>query len=312
MNHQGRAELIDTTVIIVSWNTRELLEDCLTSLMASDCASELKIVVVDNASSDGSASMISERFPYVQLLINEDNVGFAAATNRGLAGATSAHVLLLNSDTFVAPGAINILAGVLGANPELGAVGACLVNPDGSHQVSCSRAPTAWREAAHVLHLERFFSGLHYPSSWWESDEPIMVDVVQGACILARREVIEDVGGLDEGFFMYSEETEWCERVRAAGWSLAWVPDAHVVHHGGGSTRLASSAMFARLYASKVRFLRRNRGAAEARAFKAALALAAAGRLAAAPLALLLRPRDAGLRRLTADYARLLVRVPGL
>lgn len=299
-------------VVIVSWNTRALLESCLASLLASDDAADLDVVVVDNASTDGSPAAVAERFPTVRLVANAANRGFAAATNQGLGATSSPLILLLNSDTEVAPNAIGALASALDADPTLGAVGARLVGPDGALQPSCSRAPTAWREAVHVLHLGRFARGLDYPPATWLADVPVEVDVIQGACLLVRRAVVDEVGGLDEGYFMYSEETEWCERIRAAGWRLAWVPDARVVHHGGGSTRLVASAMFARLYASKVRFLRRNRGAAEARAFKAALAMAALGRLLAAPLALALRPRDAGLRRLTADYARLLARVGGL
>ncbi len=299
-------------VLIVSWNTRALLETCLASVLASEDAADLEIIVVDNASTDGSPAAVAAHFPAVRLIANADNRGFAAATNQGLASTSSPLVLLLNSDTEVAPDAIGALREALARDPGLGAVGARLVGPDGAPQASCSRAPTAWREAVHVLRLERVARGLHYPPAMWRGQRPADVEVIQGACLMVRREVVDAVGGLDEGYFMYSEETEWCERIRNAGWRLAWVPAARVVHHGGGSTRLVASAMFARLYASKVRFLRRNRGAAEARAFKAALALAAAGRLAAAPVALLLRPRDAGLRRLTADYARLLVRVPGL
>lgn len=301
-----------TAVIIVSWNTRELLSACLRSLLASDASGKIDIVVVDNASSDGSPEMVAERFPSVQLIANAENRGFAAATNQGIAATHGRLVLLLNSDTQVMPDAIDELAAALESDPALGAVGARLVDPDGRLQPSCSRAPTAWREAVHVLRLARVAGGLEYPAATWRSIEPVDVDVIQGACMMVRREVIDAAGGLDEGYFMYSEETEWCERIRAAGWRLAWVPAASVVHHGGGSTRLLPSAMFARLYSSKVRFLRRNRGAGQARAFKVALALAASVRLLAAPLAIALHPRDANLRRLSADYARLLARMPGL
>lgn len=300
------------SVIIVSWNTRDLLEACLASVLSSEGVGRLDIVVIDNASIDGSLNTVTERFPAVRTIANPDNRGFAAATNQGIAVTSTPIILLLNSDTEVAPDAIRALVSALAADPGLGAVGARLVDPDGAVQTSCSRASTAWREAVHVLRLERVARGLDYPASTWRSDEPVEVDVIQGACLMVRREVIDVVGGLDEGYFMYSEETEWCERIRTAGWRLAWVPSATVVHHGAGSTRLVPSEMFARLYASKVRFLRRNRGAGSARAFKVALAIAASARLIAAPFALMLRPRDTSLRRLTADYSRLLARLPGL
>lgn len=299
-------------VVIASWNTRDLLDACLASVLASEGAAYLDVVVVDNASSDGSAELVAERHPSVRLIANADNRGFAAATNQGIAATATPLVLLLNSDTEVAPDAIGALESALAVDSGLGAVGARLVDPDGVVQPSCSRAPTAWRETVHVLRLEGVARGLDYPPATWLSDSPVDVDVVQGACLMVRREVIDVVGGLDEGYFMYSEETEWCERIRTAGWRLAWVPSATVVHHGGGSTRLVPSEMFAHLYASKLRFLRRNRGAGAARAFKVALAIAAAARLIAAPLALLLSPRDASLRRLAADYLRLLTRLPGL
>lgn len=301
---------MDLSIIVVSYNTRQLLDDCLASLYAADApAGGMEIIVVDNASSDGSPALVAERFPNARLIANANNRGFAAATNQGIAATDAPFVLLLNSDAEVAPDAVAALLAALEADAGLGAVGARLVGPDGELQPSCSRAPTAWREAVHVLRLEQLASGLDYPPATWRSTAPVDVDVIQGACLMVRRAVVDAVGGLDEGYFMYSEETEWCERIRAAGWRLAWVPAARVVHHGGGSTRLVASAMFARLYASKVRFLRRNRGAGAARAFKAALAVAAVVRVVAAPLALLARPRDEGLRRLTADYARLLVRV---
>jgi len=299
-------------VVIVSWNTRELLEACLGSIEASEQFERLEVVVVDNASTDGSVEMVGARFPSVRVIANAENFGFAAAINQGFYATVAPLVVLLNSDTQIAPDAVQQLELALDRDPRLGAVGPRLVGPDGGLQPSCTRAPTAWREAVHVLRLETFIYGLNYPVSKWQVQTPVDVDVIQGASLMVRREVVDAVGGMDEGYFMYSEETEWCERIRSDGWRLAWVPSAIVVHLGGGSTRLIPSNMFAQLYTSKVRFLRRNRGAASARAFKVALAIAALVRVIAAPLYLLTHPRDTGRRRLVADYSRLLSRLARL
>lgn len=297
----GRPSLV---VAIVSWNTRELLRDCVSALLRHPPSRPMEIWVADNDSSDGSVEMLRRDFPQVHRIESAENLGFAAATNQVLARATGRDVLLLNSDARVLPGALDRLLHALDRDASLGIVGAHLLNPDGSLQASCWRAPSVSRELAHLWHIEARGQGLTYPMARWRDGRARRVDVVQGACMLVRGATVEDIGPLDEGYFMFSEETEWCERARRRGWRVAWIPGAFVLHHGGGSTKRVADDMFVELYRSKLRFFRRNRGPRQALAFKLGLALAALPRVAWG----MLGRRPALARR----YARLLVEMPQL
>lgn len=300
-------------VVIVSWNTRDLLAACLASVFDDLGAQRAEVWVVDNASSDGSAAMVRQRFPAARLIECERNLGFAAANNRALERLPAGHVLLLNSDTELRRGAVDALLAALAADAGLGAVGARLEDAEGQLQGSCQRAPTVLREWIHLMHLDRWLPGLTYQRVFYEGTAPRDVDVVQGACLLMRAGVHEEVGGFDESYFMYSEEVELCERIRAAGWRIAWVPKARVLHHGGASTALVADEMFLQLYASKLRFFRRNRGQGAATRFKLALAIASIARLALWP-AVLVRPgrQSSGYRVVIARYLKLLRRLPTL
>lgn len=263
----------------MSWNTRELLLECLDALERWRPRRLREIWVVDNASTDGSPEAVRRRHPGVRLIRNDANVGFAKANNQALAELGGADVLLLNSDARVLPGAVDRMIAALDREPTVGIVGAHLLNPDGSLQRSCWRAPTPRRELAHLLGLESLGWGLTYPMARWTDGRARDVEVAQGAALLARAEVVARIGPLDEGYFMFSEETEWCERARRAGWRVVWQPGAFVLHHGGASTEQVPDEMFLELYRSKLRFLRRNRGAASARAFKALLGVASLGKV---------------------------------
>lgn len=272
------------SIIIVNWNTRELLSRCLASIYAHPPARDLEVIVVDNASSDGSAAMIREDFPQVTLLVNEHNAGFAAANNRGIRQSSGTSVLLLNSDTEVRAGALETLLQFMEANPRAGAAGARLLNPDGSLQHSCSPLPTLLREGMHLFHLDY---QQRRAMRAWDVAAPRPVDVLLGACLLLRREAIDQVGLMDEYYFMYSEEVDYCRRLQDAGWILYWVPQAEVVHYGGQSTRQAATEMFLRLYAAKLRYFRKHDGKRAGQVYKLILVAAALFRLLLLPLALL-------------------------
>lgn len=274
-------------VVIVSWNVRDLLRDALASLAASTTAA--RVVVVDNASSDGSAAMVAADFPAVTLVANAVNRGFTAANNQGFralgvdvdarrAGeGAPRHVLLLNPDTVVAPDAIAILAAYLDAHPGVGAVGPCLLNPDGSVQSSRRRFPTLLTGL-----VESTPVGWHWPGSpaarrYHMADAPAgmatgagadaagPVDWVTGAAILARADALAAVGGFDEGFFMYAEEIDLCRRLRDAGWATHYCGAAQVTHHEGKSSEQAVAARHVRFHRSRVRYFWKHhgRGAAE-------------------------------------------------
>ena len=217
------------SIVIVSWNTREVLAACLASLeselerLAPD---SVETFVVDNASSDGSPEHIRRRFAWVKLVENDENVGFATANNRAIVESSGEFVLLLNPDTKVMDGAISSLIEFMSSTPDAGAAGSHLLNPDGTLQISSWPAPTLSRELWRLLHLDSVRSYAEYPASTWTVDAPKLVDSVQGASMILRRKALEDVGLLDAQYFMYTEEIDLCLRIRNAGWRVYWVPQS--------------------------------------------------------------------------------------
>ncbi len=302
---------MDLSILIVSWNTRDLLAQCLASVYACPPAGEFEIIVVDNASADGSADMIRERFPLVRLLALERNAGFAGGNNLAINISRGHYLLFLNPDTVVVPGAIETLLNFMDKTPATGAAGSMLLNPDGTLQPSCYPAPTLGRELWRLFHFDIFYPLALYPMNRWPTDLPRTVDTVQGASFIVRREVIDKVGAFDESFFMYSEEVDWCLRIRRAGWQIYWVPGSRVIHYGGQSTRQVAPAMFLQLYRAKVQYFRKHYGAFHSLAYKGELLLASAARLAMTPLMWLLQPAQ---RResatLARHYGRLILALP--
>jgi N-acetylglucosaminyl-diphospho-decaprenol L-rhamnosyltransferase len=272
-----------------------------------------EVIVVDNASSDGTVEMVSERFPWVTLIANRDNVGFAGGTNQGLAIGRGQYHMLLNPDCELQPGALRTLVDFLAANPKVGAAGPRLLNSDRSLQLSVYREPTLLRELWRLLHLDALWPYGNYRPQAWALDRAHRVAVVQGACLMMPRAALEQVGMLDEDYFMYSEEVDLCARLRKQGWQVYWVPQGLVVHHGAQSTRQVAAAMFLRLYQSKVLYFRKQRGRLSARVYKVILACVSVMRLALLPVACVVRP-GAIPRQLTLAryYARLLRALPGL
>jgi N-acetylglucosaminyl-diphospho-decaprenol L-rhamnosyltransferase len=257
------------SIIIVNWNTRDLLADCLESIAQTAGDLDYEIIVVDNASSDGSQMMIRQRFPNVSLVTNTENVGFAKANNQGLVKSNGRYALLLNSDAIVTPGSLQAVARLADAEPRAGIVGVQLLNPDGSFQASHTPFPNLWQEFLILSGLGRLLYGYWYPSHGpEEATGPQLVDYIQGACMLVRREAFEEVGGLDEGYFMYAEEVDWCYAMRKNGWHVWYQPAARVIHLSGGSSEGRRSQREADLYRSRVRFFRKHYGNRAARLLK--------------------------------------------
>lgn len=251
----------DVSIIILNWNTRDLLADCLDSIAQTAGDLDITIIVLDNASTDGSQAMVQQRFPHVRLIVNQENVGFARANNQGMAVSDGRYALLLNSDALLTPGTLQALVRLADAKPQAGIVGAQLLNPDGSFQASHTPFPSLWREFLILSGVGRALYGRWYPSRGPEEDKgPQIVDYVEGACLLVRREAFEDVGGLDESYFMYAEEVDWCYAMRAKGWQVWYQPAAKVIHLGGGSSRNRRTQREGDLYRSRVRFFRKHYG----------------------------------------------------
>ena len=300
---------MDLSVVIISWNTKGLLMRCLESVLSEGERLSLEILVVDNASSDGSAGMVRDRFPQVHLIANEENVGFARANNQAIDLASGRYILLLNSDTEVCTGALWTLVEFMDRQPRAGAVGARLLNTDGSLQPSCHPMLTPWREFWRLLFLERVKRCATYDMAHWDLQSPRRVEVIKGACLLSRREALERVGSLDERYFMYTEEVDLCYRLQAADWELYWAPQARVVHHEGQSSRQMRESMYIQLYRSKVLFFRKHGKDRRARLFKHLLRIAYLPRAAGAAV---LAPFSAAWMGRVRLWRRLLSELPSM
>lgn len=228
------------SVVVVSWNVCELLRACLRSVERETAGMPCDVWVVDNGSTDGSAAMVREAFPAVHLIENGRNPGFAAANNQGIRASAGRYVLLLNPDAELQEGSLSALCRYLDAHPRAAVAGPQLRNPDGSVQSSRRRAPRLATGFVESTQLQQYWRRSWLTDHYYVYDRPDDVEQevewLQGACLLVRRAAIDEIGVLDEGFRMYSEELEWCLRFRAAGWTVGYVPSAHVLHHGGQSS----------------------------------------------------------------------------
>lgn len=228
----------DVSVVIVNWNTRELLRGCLRSVYAETREISIEVLVVDNASADGSADMVRSEFSDAHLIANGKNRGFARANNQALQRATGRYVLLLNSDTLVLDGAIDKCVRYADANPGIGALGCRVEFGDGRFQGSYFRFLDLWSLVAQALFIDDALPrNRSSRQGYWGHvfHSPRDVDVIAGCYLLVRREVLESVGLLDEAFFLYGEEAEWCWRIRRAGWRIQYYPGARIIHFWGGS-----------------------------------------------------------------------------
>jgi N-acetylglucosaminyl-diphospho-decaprenol L-rhamnosyltransferase len=263
-------------IIIVNWNTRDLLAACLQSIFEHPPLGPFGVTVVDNASSDDSVAMLRGQFPDVTLVENDLNRGFAAANNQAMA-ASSEDVLLLNSDTRVLPGALAALQSCAVENPRAAIVGGQCFNPDGSFQSSYCDFPGLLSESLLLLGLARWAYSPHFPSHRPENSQSARgCDWIGGACLWVRRQAIAQVGMLDEAYAMYVEEVDWCWRMQRAGWTVHYCPGAHIIHHGGQSANRLALRQQVLLYRSKALFLERYRGRWTATLFRGLVRPAAA------------------------------------
>lgn len=230
----------DISIVIVSFNTAALTRQCLEKAQA--CATDLRceVIVVDNASHDGSADMVAAEFPQVRLIRLAANRGFAGGNNQGIRVASGRYILLLNSDAFLVPGVLENTVSYMNAKPGIGVLGCKLTNPDGSLQPSARMLPGPLNKILHISGLSsrfpksRFFGRVDF--SWWDHASPRRVGWVVGAFFMIRRTVVEQIGGLDERYFLYFEEIDFCRTARRAGWDVVFYPGASVVHLGGQSS----------------------------------------------------------------------------
>ncbi len=251
--------MLDLGIVIVNWNTRDYLSRCLESVFASEGRLAMRVVVVDNDSTDGSAEMVAACYPQVTLIRGHGNVGYPAGNNLGLRALGFAecgpapnaprYALLLNPDTELPPRALSNIISYLEAHPEIGVIGPKLVLLDGSLDLACRRSlPTPdvalWRMIglSKLLPRSRVFG--RYNLTYLPEDEIAEVGSVVGACLMIRREAVEKVGLMDESFFMYGEDLDWCKRVAEAGWKVVYYPKVQVLHVKRAASRQSRRAAF--------------------------------------------------------------------
>jgi GT2 family glycosyltransferase len=229
----------DVSIIIVNTNNKKLLDPCLASIQKNTLNASFEIIVADNGSTDGSQSMVKEKYPEVKLIENTENMGFIKASNQGLKIFDARYAMLLNDDTIVKEYAIDKLVGFLDHNPQAGAVGPKLLNTDGSIQ----------RQGG--LIGRRF----------WRSKHAVEVDFVIGAALMVRREVIDKVGVMDEHLYFYNDDLDWCRSMREAGWKIYFLPEAEIVHYGGySSKRTFNRRLFVEGFKGGLYFCRKHYG----------------------------------------------------
>lgn len=256
--------MLDLSIVIVNWNVRDLLRQCLNSILADLQTCTLEIIVIDNASTDGSVEMVRQKFPQVRLIASEVNLGYTGGNNLGITTSQGRYILLLNPDTEVVGNAPSQMVAYMDAHPNVGALGPQLLNPDGSVQSSRRRFPTLCTAFVESTVIQQWWPDNRILRRYYVQDRPddaiSEVDWVTGACILLRREAVEQVGLLDDDFFMYSEELDWCRRARDAGWKVVYLPTAQVIHHEGKSSEQVLPFRHIRFQTSKIHYFRKHHG----------------------------------------------------
>jgi GT2 family glycosyltransferase len=255
----------DLSVVIVNWNTRELLLNCIESFYRTVKELTFEIFVVDNGSSDGSPDSVRRRFPNIELIQNQRNLGFARANNEALRRSKGRYSVLLNTDVILTHGAVEKLVDFMDRNPTVGVAGGQLINADGSKQNSFDNFPSLTAEALNKRLLRMLFPK-RYPSKRVSYRMPIDVHSVIGACMIVRSRSMQEVGLLDEDYFFFMEETDWCYRMRRRKWRVCHVPQAEIIHLQGRTANLVKERAKIEYYRSLYLFFKKHRGRVESMA----------------------------------------------
>lgn len=254
------------SIIIVSWNVREILEKCLLSVAKYGSYFNYEIIVADNASMDGTVAMVRDKFPQVNLITNTKNLGFAAGVNQGIKSAKGDYIVLLNPDVEIKELTLKNISREFESNSRTGIIGGKIQNEDGAIQKSVRAFPDFWSQILINLklhHLVRLKSYERYMMKDFDYEKRQEVDQVMGAFFAIRREVIEQTGLMDENFFLWFEEVDFCKRAKAAGWKIIYAPEAEVKHLGGKSFSQISSVKRQRIFNKSLRYyMLKHKGAA--------------------------------------------------
>ena len=254
----------DVSVIIVSWNAREHLRSCLNSLRATGAPIVREVIVVENGSTDGSPERVARDFPEVALVQLAQNLGFARANNLGIKQAAGSYLALINSDVIVHPQCLQTLGGFLAANPQVGLVGPKVLGADGKLQRSCKLLPGTWKLVCQTFGIDKLlwrwplFAGREM--RYWSQEELAEVEMLTGCFWMARKQAVNKVGLLDERFFFYGEDVDWCKRFRDSGWSIFFLPEAVATHYGGASSENAPLVYTVHMLRANLAYWRKHHG----------------------------------------------------
>jgi GT2 family glycosyltransferase len=300
---------MDLSILIINWNSAHYLKPCLSSVFRETKGIEYEVIVVDNASYDGSADIVKNEFPQVKFVQSDENLGFIRGNNLAFRYATGKTILLLNADTEVISGALTTLYSSLQAIPDAGVISGRLLASDGTVQLNCVQPfPTIWNQFLDSDFLRRLFP----KSSLWgmtplleRPAEPVVVEVVCGACLMIKRDLFQQVGLLSDDYLMYGDDHDLCYKVKKAGYKVYHSGQAEVIHYGGKSTESWKEALADTwIKDSANKFMVKTRGRWYGRMHKATMALQAVSRLAIISCVRML-PRDAeGKRRMAYAFAK--------
>jgi hypothetical protein len=248
----------ELSVIVVSWNGKNYVQECLASLCKQSLSVSAEIIVVDNASSDDTPEMVRRQFSDIILIRNADNLGFAKANNAGIRAAKGKYVCLINSDVNVPPGCLQLIYDFMEQHPKVGVAGPRMLTPDGLVARSYMRFPTLWNCLCNALFLDSAFKGSRrfggVLMTDFDGEKTSQVDVLNGWFLVVRQQALDLVGLLDESFFMYGEDIDWSYRFHKAGWERVYFAGAHALHYGGASSKIASTRFYIQMHKANLQY----------------------------------------------------------
>lgn len=254
--------MVEVSIIIPSWNAKQYLQNCIESIVKETQANHVEIIVVDNASTDGSKELVQQQFPQVKLICNRANLGFAKASNIGIKQGSGRYFCIVNSDVEVLDGCFNRMIEYMEQNPEIGMLGPQILDANNNIQRSTMGFPTVWNTLCRALALDTIFPGSKlfggYLMTFWSHDTLRKVDVINGCLWLVRREALNQVGMLDERFFIYAEDKDWCKRFWNAGWNVVYFPHARAIHYGGASSSQAPIRFYIEMHRANLQYWKKH------------------------------------------------------
>lgn len=255
---------VDVSIIIISWNTMEITCDCLRSIYELTKDVDFEVIVVDNGSTDDSCEVVEEEFPQVKLIKNGKNLGFSKANNIGIKVSTGRYLFLVNSDIIILDACVKKMIQFMDKNPHVGMAGPRILNPDMSLQPTCKHYPSLWNNFCQALGLNRLFPKSSFFSDWfmsyWQHDTIKKVDGLGGCFLVVRRKALDEVGLLDEDFFIYGEDIDWCRRFNLAGWNIMFNSETEAIHFGGASSSNAPIRFYLEMQKADLQYWRKHHG----------------------------------------------------